>query len=118
VDDGDAPRLWHVTLTVGGRAVGTTEARAALERLVAEQPFLLGGRYADDRVELAYWEEADTVEDAAALALRMWGEHRATAALPAWRVMGVEILQRGVFLSRGATGERDVGPRGGAVRPF
>ena len=52
------------------------EVRAALERLTHEQPFLLSARYAADRAELRYWEEARDLEDAAALALRLWGEHR------------------------------------------
>ena len=57
--------------------------RSALERLAHERPFLLSARYAADRAELRYWEEARDLEDAAALALRLWGEHRLTADLPA-----------------------------------
>ena len=79
--------MWHVTLTVVGDAVEAAEVRAALERLAHEQPFLLSARYAADRAELRYWEEARDLEDAAALALRLWGEHRLTAELPPWRVV-------------------------------
>ena len=68
--------MWHVTLTVVGDEVDAAEVRAALERLTHEQPFLLSARYAADRAELRYWEEARDLEDAAALALRLWGEHR------------------------------------------
>jgi hypothetical protein len=86
--------MWHVTLTVVGDEVDPAEVRAALERLTHEQPFLLSARYAADRAELRYWEEARDLEDAAALALRLWGEHRRTAELPAWRVAGLEVVDR------------------------
>src|SRR4051794_41224393 len=86
--------MWHVTLTVVGDAVGATEIRAALERLAHERPFLLSARYAGDRAELRYWEEARDLEDAAALALRLWGEHRLTADLPPWRGTGLEVVDR------------------------
>jgi hypothetical protein len=89
-------RLWHVTLTVGGSSVPAEEVRAALERLAAEQPFLLSGRYSDDCAEVRYWEEADTCADACALALRLWGEHRESADLPPWRVEALEVLEQAV----------------------
>ena len=69
--------MWHVTLTVVGDAVGAardprprssgspTSSRSCSPR--ATPP---------DRAELRYWEEARDLEDAAALALRLWGEHR------------------------------------------
>jgi hypothetical protein len=98
-------RLWHVTLTVGGDAQPADTVRAALERLNNERPFFLASRYADDRAELRYWEEADSCEDACALALRLWGEHRATAELPAWSVLGLEVVERRV---RGDRGEAPV----------
>ena len=105
----DRARLWHVTLTVGGEPVPVAEIRAALERLAAEHPFLLDGRYADDRAEVRYWEEAEYLEDAAAMALRLWGEHRATApACRAGRCSGLEVLERETFHQRGRTGELDV----------
>ena len=85
-----------------GRRRGRPPPRsaAALERLTHEQPFLLSARYAADRAELRYWEEARDLEDAAALALRLWGEHRLTAALPAWRVAGLEVVDRATFQRR------------------
>lgn len=93
----EEPRLWYVTLTVGGRAHDPDELRAALERLSHERPFLLDGSYAPSWVELSYWEEADVCEDACALALRLWGEHRASAGLPAWSVLGLEVVDRDVL---------------------
>jgi hypothetical protein len=117
--DHPAARLWHVTLTVGGETVPVEEIRAALERLSAEHRFLLDGRYADDRVEVRYWEEAEYLEDAAAMALRLWGEHRVSARLPRWEVLGLEVLERETFHERGRAGELDVRLAGvGGLRPL
>ena len=112
-------RMWHVTLTVAGDAVDVAEIKAGLERLAHERPFLLTGRYAPDRAEVRYWEEAPLLEDAAALALRLWGEHRESAALPWWSVVGLEIVDRATFHLRGVKGELDLRLTPvGAVRPF
>lgn len=94
-------RLWHVTLTVAGEPLAPEQVRAALERLNVERPFFLASRYAETRAELRYWEEAQSCEDACALALRLWGEHRASADLPAWSVVGLEVVERSVRLQRG-----------------
>ena len=95
-------RLWHVTLTVGGPPAPPDDVRAALERLAAEQPFLLSGRYSDDCAEVRYWEEAEDCTDACALALRLWGEHRESASLPPWRVTALEVLEQTVQERRNA----------------
>ena len=97
---GEETRLWHVTVTVAGAAVEPPIARAALQRLSAERAFLHSLRYAGDRAEIQYWEEAETLLDASSLALRVWNEHRDTAGLPRWEVVGLEVLEREVFLSR------------------
>ena len=86
--------LWHVTLTVAGDDQPTDEVLAALERLAAERPFFLSGRYGAERAELRYWEEAVDCSDACALALRVWFEHRESAQLPPWHVIGLEVLSR------------------------
>ena len=119
----DAPgierRMWHVTLTVAGDPIPGDDIKEALEQLAHERPFLLTGRYAPDRAEVRYWEEALCLEDAAALALRLWGEHRGTAGLPHWRIVGLEVLERDVFHLRATRGEMAVRlARAGAVRPF
>jgi hypothetical protein len=98
---GDLP-LWHVTLTVAGEPMPSGQLRAALEQLVEERPFMLAVRYSDDRAELRYWDEAEDVDDAAALALRIWGDHRTSCGLPAWRVVGVEVIDRDTVHARGA----------------
>jgi hypothetical protein len=86
--------LWHVTLTVAGEEEDVDDVLAALERLAAERPFFLSGRYAADRAELRYWEEARDCDDACALALRLWFDHRESADLPPWSVCGLEVLAR------------------------
>src|SRR3954451_19375945 len=115
----DEPRMWLVTLTVGAPPVDRDEVRDALARLTVEQPFLLEGRYGRDRVELRYWEEAAECTDACALALRLWGEHRDSAGLPAWSVVGLEVLDRDTAQRRAhePPGQTLVGPAG-QWRPF
>jgi hypothetical protein len=104
---GPLPLLWHVTLTVSGDHTDVSRLRAGLDRLTQERPFFLLARYACDRAELRYWEEARDLDDAAALALRLWGEHRTTAGLPPWHVVGLEVIDRDTF-------QRRAGGRGAA----
>lgn len=96
-------RMWHVTLTVEGAAISTDEIRAALERLSDEHPFLLAGRYAANRAEVRYWDEAADASTALELAARLWAEHRVTAGLPDWEVVGVEVIDQHTFHRRGRT---------------
>jgi hypothetical protein len=110
--------MWHVTLTVVGTEQDPAEVRAALERLTHEQPFLLSVRYAADRAEVRYWEEARDLEDAAALALRLWGEHRVSARLPPWRVAGLEVLDRLTYQRRAVDSQAPALVPAGGVRPF
>jgi hypothetical protein len=98
--------MWHVTVTVSGDAVPVPEIRSGLERLEHEHPFLLAGRYAPDRAEVRYWEEAPDVTAVVGLALRLWGEHRVTAGLPDWEVVGVEVVDRDTFHRRVISGGR------------
>jgi hypothetical protein len=94
-------RLWHVTVTVAGDAVEPLIVRNALRRLSDQRPFLHSLKYAGGRAEVQYWEEAETLLDASSLALRVWNEHRESAGLPRWEVVGLEVLERQVYLSRG-----------------
>ena len=100
-DRPDERSMWHITLTVAGRSVTESEIRAALERLSEEHPFLLSGRYAVDRAEVRYWEEAPDVATALRMAVLLWDEHLVTAQLPRWRVVGVEVVDRDTFHRRG-----------------
>lgn len=98
---GELSRLWHVTVTVSGDPVEPLIVRNALRRLNDQRPFLHSLKYAGGRAEIQYWEEAFSLLDASSLALRVWNEHRETAGLPRWEVVGLEVLERQVFLSRG-----------------
>jgi hypothetical protein len=98
-------RMWHVTLTVGGDAVEPLIVRNALRRLSEQRPFLHSLRYAAACAELMYWDEGETLVDASSLALRVWNEHRGSAGLPRWQVLGLEVLERDVFRERGREGQ-------------
>jgi hypothetical protein len=115
---GGPRELWHVVVTVRGAAHDPEDVRRGLERLSAERPFLLSCRYAEDRAEVRYWEEARDIDDAAALALRLWGEHRTSAGLPAWSVTGVEVLHRDDFQRRAATDAAAPLATSVGIRPF
>ncbi len=96
----DDIRLWHVSLTVAGDVVEPLIVRNALRRLSEQRPFLHSLKFAADRAEVQYWEEADSLLDASSLALRVWNEYRDSAGLPRWEVVGLEVLERTVFQSR------------------
>lgn len=93
-------RLWHVTVTVGGDSMEPLVVRNALRRLSDQRPFLHSMKYDGARAEIQYWEEAETLLDAASLALRVWNEYRDSAGLPRWEVVGLEVIERSVFQSR------------------
>ena len=110
--------LWHVTVVVSGAAVPVEQLRTALDQLRRQHPFLASVRYAADRVEIRYWDEAEDIDDAAAMALRIWPENRDSAGLPDWRVVGLEVLDRGTLRERS---ERGLVPPAlvlGEVRPL
>jgi hypothetical protein len=94
------PQLWHVTLTVAGPSQCLSDVHNALSRLHGERPFLESMRYDEDRAELSYWEEGEEMVDAASLALRLWNEHRISAELPPWKVVGLEVVEQETYQSR------------------
>lgn len=87
-------RLWHVKVTVAGPVTEAFVVRRAMQRLAEERPFLASLRYGHDRAEICYWDEARTLVDAGSLALRLWAEHRESANLPPWDVVGLEVRER------------------------
>jgi len=89
---------------VAGAGVPLTELRRSLEQLAHDHPFLLTSRYASDHAEIRYWEEARDLHDAAAVALRLWGEHRLSAGLPPWEIVGLEVIDRETYHQRIAEG--------------
>ncbi|MFI2210852.1 hypothetical protein [Streptomyces sp. NPDC020141] len=103
-DDPAQSKLWHITLSVSGPEAPLTEVRRGLEQLAHDHPFLLTSRYAGDHAEIRYWEEARDLHDAAAVALRLWGEHRSTAKLPPWKIVGLEVIDRQTYHQRLAEG--------------
>ncbi|MFD7918209.1 hypothetical protein ACFV3R_03135 [Streptomyces sp. NPDC059740] len=103
-EEGEGHRLWHVTLSVSGAAAPLPEVRRGLEQLAHDHAFLLTSRYAEDHAEIRYWEEARDLHDAAAMALRLWGEHRSSADLPPWEIVGLEVIDRATYRKRLATG--------------
>jgi hypothetical protein len=90
-------RMWNVTVTACGEMVPEAQIRASLERLAHQHPFLLACRYAVDRAEVRYWDEARDVGEAVDLAMRLWDLHRLSAGLPEWEVVGVEVVDQETF---------------------
>ena len=93
-------RLWHVVVTVSGSPMEPLIVRGALQRLSEERPFLSRLRFGSDRAEICYWDEGSSMLDVASLALRLWNEHRDTARLPSWEVVGLEVVEQDVRSSR------------------
>ncbi|MFJ8440619.1 hypothetical protein [Kitasatospora griseola] len=118
VQEPEQGRLWHVVLSVAGAATPLPELRAALEKLAHDHSFFLTARYAADHAEVRYWEEARDLHDAAAIALRLWGEHRASAKLPAWEIVGLEVVDRPTYHKRVAEGFGGPLPQLGGVYPY
>ncbi|MFF7592803.1 hypothetical protein ACFZCK_35525 [Kitasatospora purpeofusca] len=114
----DQARLWHVVLSVAGPVTPLTELRAGLERLAHDHSFFLTARYAADHAEIRYWEQARDLHDAAAIALRLWGEHKATAKLPPWEIVGLEVVDRATYHKRVAEGFAGPPPQLGGVHPY
>ncbi|MBA2949217.1 hypothetical protein [Streptomyces himalayensis] len=115
---GPAPRLWHVTLSVSGEEAPLKDVRRSLEQLAHDHPFLLTSRYANDHAEIRYWEEARDLHDAAAVALRLWGEHRQSAQLPPWEIVGLEVIDRDTYHQRIAEGQGPLPASPVGVHPF
>lgn len=55
---------------------------------------------------------------AAAVALRLWGEHRQTAGLPPWEIVGLEVIDRATYHQRIAAGYGPAPATPVGVHPF
>ncbi|WP_370063386.1 hypothetical protein [Streptacidiphilus sp. MAP5-3] len=115
---GQRARIWHVVLNVAGRVTPLPQLKQGLEQLAHEHPPFLTARYAADHAEIRYWEQADDLQDAAALALRLWGEHRVSAQLPPWEVVGLEVVDRPTYHKRIAEGYGEPPAFLGGVHPY
>ena len=110
----DVVHMWHVVVTVAGPPEPLSDTHQALRRLQHERPFIHSLRYDEERAEISYWEEGEEMVDAASLALRLWNEHRESANLPPWKVVGLEVVERETFQSRHLVtplAQADVTPR-------
>ncbi|MFC1409831.1 hypothetical protein ACEZCY_24140 [Streptacidiphilus sp. N1-12] len=117
-EDGGRSRLWHVVLSVAGRATPLTELKRGLEQLAHDHTPFLTARYATDHGEIRYWEQAEDLQDAAAMALRLWGEHKASARLPPWEIVGLEVVDRATYHKRIAEGYGESRVFLGGVHPY
>jgi hypothetical protein len=94
-------RLWHVTITVAGEPVEPLMVRSALARLSEQRPFIDSVSFTGGSAELQFWDEGDSMVDVASLALRLWTEHRESAGLPFWEVVGLEVVEKSLRDRRG-----------------
>jgi hypothetical protein len=101
-----AVRHWHVTLTLSGESVEPLIVRAAMQRLHEERQFLDSVVPTGRSVEIQFWDEGENMLDVASLAMRLWNEHRESAKLPDWEVVGLEIVEKDLRDQRGALGRR------------
>ncbi len=81
----EAIRLWHVTVTVAGDALEPLIVRNASAAAQRAAPVPALPEVRRPRAEIQYWDEAETLLDASSLALRVWNEHRDSAASRAGR---------------------------------
>ena len=99
-------RHWHVTLTLAGDPVEPLIVRAAMQRLSEQHQFLDSVSSKSDSAEIQFWDEGETMLDVASLAMRVWNEHRESANLPRWEVVGLEVLEKNVRDSRSVPAQR------------
>ena len=83
--------------------------------MIAQQ----SARYAPTRAEVRYWDEALDASTALSLAAGLWGEHRVSAGLPDWQVVGVEVIDQETFHRRGRAAHGQPGlVAAGRILPF
>ena len=99
-------RHWHVTLTLAGDPVEPLIVRAAMQRLSEQHQFLDSVSSSSDSAEIQFWDEGESMLDVASLAMRVWNEHRESANLPRWEVVGLEVLEKNVRDGRSLPAQR------------
>ncbi len=108
--------LWHVTILVSGKPTATSQISAAMRRLCDLDPGNMGARYQADPAELQFWDEGADIEQVMVAAVRLWQRSRAAAGLPDWSLVGVEVLDRGLWRERQAAPASPIAP--GSVSPL
>lgn len=96
-------RHWHVSVTLAGEPVEPLLVRSALVRLSEERPFFDSMSFSSDLARVEYWDEGESMLDVASLALRVWNEHRDSASLPQWEVVGLEVIEKEIRERRAPT---------------
>ncbi len=102
----NAVRHWHVTVTLSGEAVEPLIVRGAIQRLNEERPLLESVISNGKSVEIQFWDQGENMLDVASLAMRLWNEHRESAKLPNWEVVGLEIVEKDLREERATLGRR------------
>jgi hypothetical protein len=97
-------RHWHVRLTLSGAPVEPLILRGAVQRLSQERPFLDSISSNGESVEIQFWDEGESMLDVASLAMRLWNEHRHSAKLPNWEIVGLEIVGKDLYDQRSSHG--------------
>ncbi len=67
-----------------------------MQRLSEEHQFLDSVSSTADSAEIQFWDEGENMLDVASLAMRLWNEHRESANLPRWEVVGLEVVEKDV----------------------
>ncbi len=110
--------MWHVTLTFHGQPQRPPRLQTGLESLAFHHGVDLSARYSEDTVELRYWDEGQDCRSVVDHALGLWDEHRPDSGLPAWPVVGVEVLDRPSFRRRWSESPEAVDLLEPGVRPL
>ncbi len=92
--------LWHVTVTVHGQPQAADRLQLGLQTMAFSHGIDLCARYSPDTVELRYWDEGSDCRVVVGHALALWDDYRGEVDLPAWPVVGVEVLDRTSFRRR------------------
>ncbi len=92
--------LWHVTVTVHGQPQTADRLQLGLQTMAFSHGVDLAARYSPDTVELRYWDEGSDCRTVVGHALALWDDYRTEVDLPAWPVVGVEVLDRTSFRRR------------------
>ncbi len=77
-----------------------------MQRLIEERQFLDSVDSTGNSVEIQFWDEGESMLDVASLAMRLWNEHRDSAKLPNWEVVGLEVVEKDLRDRRSSMGRR------------